>query len=114
MQQERSPSTPLTLPTDVSPVTSVLFNHSKKDEAKYMTDMNHLVDPIGGDCRNTIRSMSASATAAIQGRKRPAEIMNVLPHVGEKSTEDITASRSSLLTAESSLTINPSTVPQGG
>eukprot|EP00957_Ditylum_brightwellii_P178394 13588293-Ditylum_brightwellii.AAC.1 len=51
-----------------------------------MTDAN-----IGEDCRNTIESeaaVSASATAATQGRKMPAEIRHGLPHKGEKITED--------------------------
>eukprot|EP00957_Ditylum_brightwellii_P066980 5084557-Ditylum_brightwellii.AAC.1 len=96
---------------------SVLFNHSKKDDAKYMLDVNHSVDPIGEDCRNTIESeaaVSASTTAAIQGRKRPTETRHGLSHVGEKSTEDRTTSRSNLLTAESLLTTNSSTLAQGG
>jgi hypothetical protein len=45
--------------------------------------------------------VSASATAAIQGRKRPPERSHGLPHVVDKSTEDGT-------------TINSSTDAQGG
>eukprot|EP00957_Ditylum_brightwellii_P202579 15330779-Ditylum_brightwellii.AAC.1 len=52
-----------------------------------MTDVHHSVNPIGEDCRSTIESeaaVSASATAAIQGRKMPADTRHGLPHIGEK------------------------------
>eukprot|EP00957_Ditylum_brightwellii_P132447 10099570-Ditylum_brightwellii.AAC.1 len=67
-QQERYPSTLCALPAHFSPVMTVLFNRGEKDEEKYMSDLNHSVDPICGDCRNTIRSeatMPTSATAVI-------------------------------------------------
>eukprot|EP00957_Ditylum_brightwellii_P127975 9759615-Ditylum_brightwellii.AAC.1 len=59
---------------------------------------------MAAESRNTIESesvVSASATAAIQGKKRPAERRHGLPHVVDKSTEDRT-------------TINSSTDVQGG
>eukprot|EP00957_Ditylum_brightwellii_P062340 4729866-Ditylum_brightwellii.AAC.1 len=83
-QQERSPSMLFALPTKFSPITSVVINCIEKNEAKYMTDVSHSDNPIAEDCRNTIQSeaaVSASATAAIQGRKIPAERRHGLPHV---------------------------------
>eukprot|EP00957_Ditylum_brightwellii_P069029 5240206-Ditylum_brightwellii.AAC.1 len=68
------------------------------------------------NCSNTIKSeavCSVSTTAAIQGRKRPAEV-RYGSHIGGNLTEDRTASRSNLNTAESSFTINTSTIATGG
>eukprot|EP00957_Ditylum_brightwellii_P148662 11317975-Ditylum_brightwellii.AAC.1 len=68
-----------------------------------MTNVNHSVNLIDEDCRNTIESedaVSASATEASQGRKRHAKIRHSLPHIAGKSTEDRPTSRSNLLTAE--------------
>eukprot|EP00957_Ditylum_brightwellii_P079131 6018219-Ditylum_brightwellii.AAC.1 len=63
---------------------------------------------MAADSRNTIESeaaVSASATSAIQRRKRPAETRHGLPHIIDKSTEDGTTT---------SFTINSSTDAQGG
>eukprot|EP00957_Ditylum_brightwellii_P146549 11157290-Ditylum_brightwellii.AAC.1 len=82
-----------------------------------MMHLNPSADLIDGDCRNTIKSeatMSSSATAAIGGRKRHTEIRHGCCHIGRKSMENRTASRSNLITAESSFTINTSTVSTGG
>eukprot|EP00957_Ditylum_brightwellii_P122300 9326485-Ditylum_brightwellii.AAC.1 len=63
---------------------------------------------MAAESRNTIESEAAvlaSAKAAIQGRKRPAETRHGLPHVVNKSTEDRTTTP---------LTIKSSTDAQGG
>eukprot|EP00957_Ditylum_brightwellii_P150363 11450085-Ditylum_brightwellii.AAC.1 len=76
-------STLVTLPANFLPVTSVTINQNKKNEAKYMTDVSHPDNPMAAESRNTIESevaVLASATAAIQGRKRPAERRHGLPH----------------------------------
>eukprot|EP00957_Ditylum_brightwellii_P105011 8004179-Ditylum_brightwellii.AAC.1 len=71
-----SVSTSVPLPAKFLPVTSVTINRNEKNEAKYMTDVSHPDNPTAAESRNTIESesaVSASATAAIQGRKRPPE-----------------------------------------
>eukprot|EP00957_Ditylum_brightwellii_P155316 11823657-Ditylum_brightwellii.AAC.1 len=63
------------LPVNFSPVMSVTINRNEKNEAKYITDVSHPDNPMAAESRNTIGSeaaVSASATAAIQWRKRPA------------------------------------------
>eukprot|EP00957_Ditylum_brightwellii_P144320 10994739-Ditylum_brightwellii.AAC.1 len=107
-QQEMSVSTLVALPANFLPVTSVSISHNKKNEAKYMTDVSHSYNPMSTEYRNIIESeaaMLASATAAIQGKKRPAETRHGLPHVVDKSTEDGTTT---------SFTMNSSTDAQGG
>eukprot|EP00957_Ditylum_brightwellii_P204045 15337354-Ditylum_brightwellii.AAC.2 len=87
IQKERPPPTWLVLPTNCSLVTTVLFNYTEKDEEKYRKDLNPSVDLIGEDCRNNIKSeaaVSASATAAIQGRKRSAETRHSCHNAGGK------------------------------
>eukprot|EP00957_Ditylum_brightwellii_P086789 6604608-Ditylum_brightwellii.AAC.1 len=70
-------------PANFLPVTSVTINRNEKNEAKYMTDVSHPDNLMAAESRNTIKSeaaVSASAAAAIQGRKRPAERRHGLPH----------------------------------
>eukprot|EP00957_Ditylum_brightwellii_P177120 13492657-Ditylum_brightwellii.AAC.1 len=107
-QQEMSVSTLVASPMNFLPVTSITINRNKKNEAKYMTDVSHPDHPMDAESRNTIESEAAvlaSATAAIQGRKMPAETRHGLPQVIDKMTEHRTTT---------SFTINSSTDAQGG
>eukprot|EP00957_Ditylum_brightwellii_P120869 9218376-Ditylum_brightwellii.AAC.1 len=73
-----------------------------------MADASHPDNPMAAESRTTIESEAvvlASATAAIQGRKKPAETRHGLPYIVDKSTEDGTTT---------SFTINSSTDAQGG
>eukprot|EP00957_Ditylum_brightwellii_P137061 10450826-Ditylum_brightwellii.AAC.1 len=66
---------------------SVTINRNKKNEVKYMMDVSHPDNPMAAESRDTIESEAAvlaSTTAAIQGRKRPAEIRHGLPCVVDK------------------------------
>eukprot|EP00957_Ditylum_brightwellii_P172203 13109205-Ditylum_brightwellii.AAC.1 len=86
MQLERFPSMPVASPMNFLPIMSVVITNTEKNEANYMTDVSHSDNPTAADSRNTIESEAAvlaSATAVIQGRKRPAETRHGLCHIGK-------------------------------